>query len=318
MRTGPCGAAPRPAELRNLPAPAKLNLFLHVTGRRRDGYHLLETVFQFVDLCDRIDLFRRDDGVIARRGAPPGVPEALDLTLRAARALQAATGSRYGVEIALAKTIPIGAGLGGGSSDAATVLLGLDRLWGLGLSRRELIEIARPLGADVPVFVHGRNAYATGIGDRFRPVALAPCWYVLLMPPAGIATQSVFADPKLTRDTKPLTISGFSRAYTPTQLPGRNDLEAVVSAREPAVAAALARLRTDAHAVAPRASVRMTGSGACVFAAAGSREAAQAIAAELQASGPQRSSGREKQASVGTVHLVTGLAEHPLGSRQVG
>ena len=162
------------AELRNLPAPAKLNLFLHVTGRRADGYHLLETVFQFIDLADRVDLILRQDGRIGRLGAPAGVPEDVDLTLRAARALQAATGCRLGVEIGLRKSIPIGAGLGGGSSDAATVLLGLNRLWGLGLDRSRLIEIARPLGADVPVFVYGRNAYATGIGDRFRPVRLPP------------------------------------------------------------------------------------------------------------------------------------------------
>ncbi len=160
------------SELRNLPAPAKLNLFLHVTGRRADGYHLLETVFQFIDLHDRLDLRLREDGAVNRADAPAGIPQDLDLTLRAANALKAATGCRLGVDIGLRKFIPIGAGLGGGSSDAATVLIGLNRLWRLGLGRSELIEVARPLGADVPVFVYGRNAYATGIGDRFRPIGL--------------------------------------------------------------------------------------------------------------------------------------------------
>ncbi len=300
------------AELRNLPAPAKLNLFLHVTGRRADGYHLLETVFQFIDLADRVDLILRQDGRIGRLGAPAGVPEDVDLTLRAARALQAATGCRLGVEIGLRKSIPIGAGLGGGSSDAATVLLGLNRLWGLGLDRSRLIEIARPLGADVPVFVYGRNAYATGIGDRFRPVRLPPRWYVLLMPPVSVPTSGVFGDPKLTRRTKPITISGFSRAGKEApvgSLAGRNDLQPVVVARQPAVKAAVDALtraarRKEVRLAAGDVTVRMTGSGACVFAALGSAESADVLAGLVQ--------------NVGTVHRVAGLAEHPLGSRQVG
>lgn len=296
------------SELRNLPAPAKLNLFLHVTGRRADGYHLLETVFQFVDLHDSLDLSLRPDGAVTRTGPPDDIAPAVDLTLRAAHALQAATGCRLGVEIGLQKRIPIGAGLGGGSSDAATVLLGLNRLWRLGLDRRRLIEIARPLGADVPIFVFGRNAYATGIGDRFRAIRLPARWFVLVMPPVSVATGGVFSDPKLTRDAKPITILGFSEQAP--ALGGRNDLQAVVLARQPAVGAALDTLKVaagKAAGAAAKASVRMTGSGACVFAALDSFEKAQETAL------------RVLRHNVGTVHVVAGLAKHPLlGSRQVG
>ena len=289
------------SELRNLPAPAKLNLFLHVTGRRADGYHLLETVFQFVDLADTIDLRLRDDGQVRRLGPPDDIPEDIDLTVRAARALQAATNCALGVDITLRKRIPMGAGLGGGSSDAATVLLGLNRLWGLGLPRQELLRIATPLGADVPVFVFGRNAYATGIGDRLQAIDLPQRWFVLVMPPVSVATEGVFKDPKLTRDTEPITISGFSELAP--ALGGRNDLQPVVLARQHAVKAALAALEAESP---PSASARMTGSGACVFAAMQSLEEAQKIAE------------RVLRHNVGTVHVVAGLPGHPLGSRQVG
>ena len=288
------------SELRNLPAPAKLNLFLHVTGRRADGYHLLETVFQFIDLQDSLDLRLRGDGVVRRIGPPDDIVPEIDLTVRAANALQSATGCPLGVDIELRKRIPIGAGLGGGSSDAATVLLGLNRLWRLGLDRPRLIELARPLGADVPVFLFGRNAYATGIGDRFRAIRLPPRWFVLAMPPVAVATQGIFGDPKLTRDTKPITISGFSE-HAPA-LGGRNDLQPVVLARQPAVKAALDALEGEAKA----SGARMTGSGACVFAALDSFEKAQEVAL------------RVLRHNVGTVHVVAGLAKHPLGSRQVG
>ncbi len=302
------------SELRNLPAPAKLNLFLHVTGRRADGYHLLETVFQFIDLHDRLDLSLREDGAVNRAGAPADIPQDLDLTLRAATALKAATGCRLGVDIGLRKFIPIGAGLGGGSSDAATVLIGLNRLWRLDLGRSELIEVARPLGADVPVFVYGRNAYATGIGDRFQPIGLPRRWFVLVMPPVSVATQGVFGDPKLTRNTKPITMSGFSKLAP--ALGGHNDLEPVVLARQPAVRAALQALQTEATGRTGRtgereqsrvqASARMTGSGACVFAALDDFKEAQETAM------------RVLRHNVGAVHVVAGLAKHPLGSRQVG
>jgi 4-diphosphocytidyl-2-C-methyl-D-erythritol kinase len=289
------------SELRNLPAPAKLNLFLHVTGRRADGYHLLETVFQFVDLADSIDLRLRDDGSIRRLGPPDDIPPDIDLTIRAGRALQTATGCRLGADIVLRKRIPMGAGLGGGSSDAATVLLGLNRLWNLRLSRRDLLRLAAPLGADVPVFVFGRNAYATGIGDRLQPIALPQRWFVLVMPPVSVATEGVFQDPELTRNTKPITLLGFSKRAP--ALGGRNDLQPVVLARQHAVKAALAALEAGSP---PSASARMTGSGACVFAAMEGLELAQETAK------------RVLRHNVGTVHVVAGLPGHPLGSRQVG
>jgi 4-diphosphocytidyl-2-C-methyl-D-erythritol kinase len=294
------------SELRNLPAPAKLNLFLHVTGQRADGYHLLETVFQFVDLADTIDLRLRDDGQVRRLGPPDDIPADIDLTVRAARALQAATGCCLGVDITLRKRIPMGAGLGGGSSDAATVLLGLNRLWKLGLPRQELLRIATPLGADVPVFVFGRNAYATGIGDRLQAIELPRRWFVLVMPPVSVATEGVFKDPKLTRDSKPITILGFSKRAP--ALGGRNDLQPVVLARQQAVKAALAALEAAALEAGspPSASARMTGSGACVFAAMQSLEVAQETAR------------RVLRHNVGTVQVVAGLPGHPLGSRQVG
>ena len=323
--------------LHDVAAPAKLNLFLHVTGRRADGYHLLETVFQFVDLADSIDLRLRTDGEIRRSGPPDDIAAEIDLTLRAARALQAATGCRLGVDIGLRKRIPMGAGLGGGSSDAATVLLGLNRLWGLGLPRRELLAIAGGLGADVPVFVFGRNAYATGIGDRLRPIRLPQRWFVLLMPPVSVGTEGVFKDPKLTRNTRPITILGFSERAP--ALGGRNDLQPVVLARQPAVKAALLALEKAAQEVAAQevavrdaaalatpggsakthsaaagttdpGCARMTGSGACVFAAMQSLELAQEAA--------RRVLRHNVRHNVGTVQVVAGLAGHPLGSRQVG
>lgn len=313
----------------SLPAPAKLNLFLHITGRRADSLHLLETVFQFIDLHDEIGLQLEADGRISRAHHPEGVSEEDDLTLRAARALRQAHPGPEGVRISLRKHIPIGAGLGGGSSDAATVLLGLNQLWQLGLSREQLIDIARPLGADVPIFVYGRNAYATGIGDQFEPITLPARWFVLLMPPVHVATGSIFSAPELTRDTKPITIQGF------TGLAGRNDLQPIVEARQPAVRQALQVLNEAAERVAANATTsatcsnivaRMTGSGACVFAASDSLEAAHCLVEAIR----QRSSvnsvirhasdaGRiTMRTEFGTLYVVKGLASHPLGSRQVG
>lgn len=331
-----------------LPAPAKINLFLHVTGRRADGYHLLETVFQFVDLADTVTLARRADGVIRRVNDWAEVPADSDLAVRAARALQAATGCRLGADITVDKRIPSGAGLGGGSSDAATVLLGLNRLWGLGLSREALQAIGLTLGADVPVFIFGRNAYATGVGETLTPVDLPACWYVLAMPATGVATGSVFAAPDLTRDTIPITISGFSSLFVSgSGLPGRNDLEPVVVSRHAAVAATIAQLRRacEIAGIAQAAQrVRMTGSGACVFATAGNQAEAQRIAdafavarseavagatvaaaAAVQAAPDRFNQFREPVSGVSEARskevpawVVAGLSEHPLGSRQVG
>jgi 4-diphosphocytidyl-2-C-methyl-D-erythritol kinase len=238
-----------------VPAPAKVNLFLHVTGRRADGYHTLESLIALIDLADTITLSRRDDGVLRRRGEVAGVPEALDLSLRAARALQTATGSRFGVDIVLDKRIPLGSGLGGGSSDAATVLLGLNRLWELALPRAELLRLAVGLGADVPLFVAGENTVARGIGEILAPVSLPPCFLALAFPAAAVPTADIFTAPELTRATPSAKMDVFSEGY------GRNDLAPVTASRFPAVAAAIAAL-SRASSLA-----RMSGSGACVFAA---------------------------------------------------
>jgi 4-diphosphocytidyl-2-C-methyl-D-erythritol kinase len=238
-----------------VPAPAKVNLFLHVTGRRADGYHTLESLIALIDLADTVTLTRRDDGVICRRRDVAGVPEDHDLSLRAARALQAATGSRFGVDIVLDKRIPLGSGLGGGSSNAATVLLALNRLWDLALPRAELLRLAVGLGADVPLFVAGQNTMARGIGEILAPVSLPPCFLALAFPPAAVPTADIFGAPELTRATPSAKIDVFSEGY------GRNDLAPVTASRFPAVAAAIDAL-SRASSLA-----RMSGSGACVFAA---------------------------------------------------
>jgi 4-diphosphocytidyl-2-C-methyl-D-erythritol kinase len=238
-----------------VPAPAKVNLFLHVTGRRADGYHTLESLIALIDLADTITLERRDDGVVRREGDVAGVPEDTDLAVRAARALQSASGSRYGVEITLAKRIPLGSGLGGGSSDAASVLLALNRLWELSLPRAELLRLAVGLGADVPLFVAGENTVARGIGEVLLPVSVPRCFVALAFPAATVATAEIFQAPELTRATPSAKMDVFSEGY------GRNDLAPVTAARFPAVASAIKVLSR----ASPQA--RMTGSGACVFAA---------------------------------------------------
>jgi 4-diphosphocytidyl-2-C-methyl-D-erythritol kinase len=287
------------SELRNLPAPAKLNLFLHVTGRRADGYHLLETVFELIDLADTIDLRLLDDPRVILRDPLPGVAPEADLTVRAARLLAAESGCRLGVEIALRKTIPIGGGLGGGSSDAATVLLGLNRLWSLDWDRDRLARLALALGADVPAFVFGETAYATGIGERLQALPLPPRHYVILAPEVAIATAAIFQAAELTRDTKPLKIRGLSRGRQVFR--GRNDLQPVVIGRFPAVAAALETLRQAAQEsnVNP-ALVRMSGSGACVFLPVDNARVASKVAKRLSI--PVR----------GTVFIARSLARHPL------
>jgi 4-diphosphocytidyl-2-C-methyl-D-erythritol kinase len=248
------------------PAPAKLNLFLHVVGRRADGYHLLQTVFQFLDYGDELEFEVTGDGHIARATGLPGVPEEADLTMRAAQLLQRHAGARQGATIRLRKRLPVGGGLGGGSSDAATTLIALNRLWGLGLPVSELAALGLRLGADVPGFVHGRAAWAEGVGEVLTPVE-APCsWYVVVVPPVQVATADIFADPHLTRDTPPITIRAFLAGR------GHNDLEPVVRRRYPAVDQALRWLGGFGAA-------RMTGSGACVFLAAADRDDAERILA---------------------------------------
>jgi 4-diphosphocytidyl-2-C-methyl-D-erythritol kinase len=253
------------------PAPAKLNLFLHVVGRRADGYHLLETVFRFVDYGDTVRLSLRDDGCIVRVQALEGVPEEQDLCVRAARLLQQAGGVSLGVDIALNKRLPMGGGLGGGSSDAASVLLGLNRLWQLNWTRERLQALALQLGADVPVFVFGQSAFAQGIGEQLQAVTLAPAWYLVLVPPVHVSTPKIFAHEQLTRDSKTIRITDFSETENLLSLT-RNDLQAVVCAEYPAVAEYLAWLGQYAQA-------RMTGSGACVFAMFDNEVEAQRILA---------------------------------------
>jgi len=240
------------------PAPAKLNLFLHVTGRRADGYHELQTLFQLIDLSDTLSITVTDDGLVARPDGPEGVPAEADLTVRAAKALQAATGSRAGAVLRIAKRIPMGGGLGGGSSDAATVLLALNHLWGTGLSIDELAKLGLPLGADVPVFVRGSSAWAEGVGERLVPVELPERWYVVVHPGVAVPTKEVFQSAELTRNTPVITIRA---AFGPAdEASTRNDCEPVVRGRYPAVADALDWLGQFAPA-------RLTGTGSCIFAA---------------------------------------------------
>jgi 4-diphosphocytidyl-2-C-methyl-D-erythritol kinase len=269
-------------------APAKVNLFLHVTGRRADGYHLLETLFVAIDLADTIALAVRADGAIRRTTELTGVAPGDDLAVRAARALQDATHSRLGADIGVTKRIPPGGGLGGGSSDAASVLIALNRLWDTRLSRAALADIGRGLGADVPFFLQSRPAFARGIGDALVPVTLPVCWIALVVPPISIATAVIFAAPELTRNTPSAKIEIFSEGY------GRNDLQPAALARFPDVTIALAELRAHSR------DARMTGSGSGVFAAfASEREARAAIATRAR----------------GTRGLVARtLARHPLAS----
>lgn len=252
------------------PAPAKLNLFLHITGRRSDGYHLLQTAFRFIDYGDTLSFKPRADGQIALMHPLSGVPPEKDLCYRAARLLQTASGTAQGVDITLEKRLPLGGGLGGGSSDAATTLLALNQLWGTGLSRPVLMELGLQLGADVPVFVLGENAWAEGVGEKLMPIALPPAWYLVLIPPLSVQTAEAFAAPELTRNTLPVTMSAFSSGWSAGQF--HNDLEPVVSARYPAVAQHLKWLKQYGDA-------RMTGSGACVFAAFNTEREAREILA---------------------------------------
>jgi len=250
------------------PAPAKLNLMLRVVGRRADGYHLLQTVFRFIDYGDTLRFRVREDGLIARVNAVEGVAAGDDLCVRAARALQAAANIRLGADIELDKRIPLGGGLGGGSSDAATSLLVLNRLWKTGLNRAQLQDLALKLGADVPVFVFGENAVGEGIGETLQSIKLPPAWYVVLAPAVAVPTTRVFAHPDLKRDSKKLIIQSFSDV-TPV-----NDLEPLVCREYPEVARHLAWLKEYGAAL-------MTGSGACVFAAFDSETAARSVLEKL-------------------------------------
>ena len=250
------------------PAPAKLNLFLHITGRRADGYHTLQSVFQFLDIADRIQLRRRDDSAVRLLTPVPGVAPEQDLTVRAAHLLQHEAGVAAGADIRIAKRLPLGGGLGGGSSDAATVLVALNELWRLDWSEDRLAALALRLGADVPVFVRGRAAWAEGIGERLTPIELPEPWYVVLIPPVTVPTAQIFAAPELHRDTPPVGLSTFLAGGC------RNDCEPAVRARFPVVGAYLDWLKQYGQA-------RLTGTGACVFAAFADRTGAQRVLDEL-------------------------------------
>ncbi len=293
--------------LYDVPAPAKLNLFLHVVGRRADGYHLLQTAFRFIDLADTLHFEHRADGVIERAYDLPGVAPQDDLVVRAARALQQATGTRHGARIGLVKRIPQGGGLGGGSSDAATTLVALNRLWNTGLSRRELMALALPLGADVPVFVFGQPAFAQGVGEDLSAVALPEAGYLVAQPDASVPTAAIFGAPDLTRDTKPVKIADFlAKPYASF---GKNDLEPVAFARYPEI------LRCSKWLQAQLAlPVRMSGSGACLFVEFATQAQAFLAQQEITATMRVAANGKTRGAApkFRLIQACAGLAEHPL------
>ena len=268
------------------PAPGKLNLFLHVLGRRGDGYHELQTVFRLIDRQDRVGIRVRRDGEIRCDPPLPGVAPDDHLGVRAARLLRTASGTALGADLTVEKNLPLGGGLGGGSSNAATVLLVLNRLWRTELSRAALMQLGLRLGADVPLFVFGENALGEGLGERLTALALPGAWYLVLVPPVNVVTASIFGDNALTRNTKELKIPPFFRGL------GKNDLEAVAVRRHPEIGAHLEWLRMR------RREARMTGSGACVFAEFDNEAEARAVLAELP----------------GGMHgfVARGLERHPL------
>ncbi len=238
------------------PAPAKLNLFLHVVGQKTDGYHLLQTVFRLLDFSDELSFKLRDDGLIKLTTPTVGVPEAQNLCVRAAKSLQDKSGIHKGVDIALKKKIPMGGGLGGGSSNAATTLMALNQLWGLNWEKDVLLKLGLQLGADVPVFVFGKNAFAEGVGEQLSAVKLPEAWYLVLVPPVHVSTVDIFSNKELTRNTIPIKIPGFSIGQ------GHNDLEPVVCRLYPEVATGLEWLKQLENTTI----AAMSGSGACVFA----------------------------------------------------
>ena len=257
-----------PSGLTRWPAPAKLNLFLYITGRRNDGYHNLQTVFQLLDYSDELAFYVRDDGEITRPVGPDAVSPEQDLTVQAARRLQQQASITHGVDIYIDKKLPMGGGLGGGSSDAATTLVALNQLWQCGLSTEELAEIGGSLGADVPVFIHGHSAWAEGIGEHLTILELPERWFLVLRPSVEVNTATVFTAPELTRDCKPITIADFLEAGA------GNVFEPVVRTRYPQVAETLDWLSQYAPA-------RLTGTGSCVFASFSNRQKAEQILALL-------------------------------------
>lgn len=261
-----------PASLLNCPAPAKLNLFLHVTGRRPDGYHLLQSVFQLIDRADSLDFTVRNDGVIRRTTDVAGVPESDDLIIRAAHLLQnVAQCHHLGADIAIRKVLPMGGGVGGGSSDAATTLYALNHLWECNLDRTQLMALGLQLGADVPFFLFGQNAFAEGVGEALLPIKTADCWFVVIEPGVSVPTSIIFSNKRLTRDTKPIRITDFPDANTYLKSGfGKNDLEMVATQHFPEVDESLKWLKQFGNAM-------MTGSGACIFCPFETEEQANAV-----------------------------------------
>jgi 4-diphosphocytidyl-2-C-methyl-D-erythritol kinase len=270
--------------LHDCPAPAKLNLFLHVVGRRADGYHLLQSVFQLIDRGDTLHFDLREDGRIRRTNDVPGVPEESDLIVRALRRLADAFQQRHGraapgIDVAVQKILPMGGGLGGGSSDAATALMAANHLWQGGFSDAELMAIGLPLGADIPFFIFGRTAFVEGVGEAMQPVAGPDCWYVVVEPGVSVPTPAIFTAEDLTRDTKPVRIADFPAAHELNKLSayGKNDLQAVASRLFPPVAQAIEWLGQYGAA-------RMTGSGACVFCAVSDEAEADRVLGQVPGS----------------------------------
>lgn len=272
------------SSLHGCPAPAKLNLFLHVTGRRPDGYHLLQSVFQLIDKSDTLDFDLRDDERIVRVNDVPGVPEEQDLIVRALRALQAEFQRRHGrlppgISVRIDKRLPMGGGLGGGSSDAATALMAANHLWQAGLGDAELMAIGLPLGADIPFFLFGETAFAEGVGEALQAVPGPDCWYVVIEPGVSVPTAAIFTAPDLTRNTKPVRITDFLGHQAESKDPagfGKNDLQDVAVRLFPPVAEAVEWL--SGHGAA-----RMTGSGACVFSAFSTEQEAEQVLKQVPA-----------------------------------
>lgn len=268
-----------PAALTSCLAPAKLNLFLHVVGRRADGFHLLQSVFQLLDVGDELDFSLREDGQIRALYSMPGVSEESDLILRAARLLRQACPGSAGVDITLRKRLPMGGGVGGGSSDAATTLIALNHLWQAGLKREQLMALGLQLGADVPFFINGGNAFVEGIGEIITPLQTPECWFVVVEPGVHVPTPEIFRSPQLTRNTELVTIADFSRA--PHRF-GKNDLQEVAADLFAPVAQALEALGKFGEA-------RMTGSGSCVFCAFETESAADQAQQALHMQGRWKS-----------------------------
>lgn len=300
--------------LYDVPAPAKINLFLHVVGRRADGYHLLETAFRFIGLCDMLDFDVRHDGRIVREdGGMPGLAAEDDLVVRAAKALRDATGTALGAQIRYRKVIPSGGGLGGGSSDAATTLIALNRLWNTGLDRDSLMRLGLSLGADVPVFIFGRPAFAQGVGDVLRPSAMPDRAYLVVQPPQNVPTAGVFSAPDLTRDSpsvKMLVFTDWHASHAPNNgflqagLFGRNDLEPVVFAKYPIVE------HTASWLAQQGLTARMSGSGACLFVEFVTLAEAATCRQEIIGKMPSRESG--SATVVQNAWACPGLFDHPL------